>query len=148
MGLKILPVIIFALLLLLSIGAHFLFPVFEAIPKPYNMLGLALIPLGLALTSWAGYLFHKTKTSLKPYEAPKFLVTSGPFQISRNPMYLGLVLVFLGTTITLGSLTPFLFPVLFMLIVELLFIPKEEKKLEKAFGTRYLDYKKEVKKWV
>lgn len=148
MDLKILPEVIFMVLLLLSVGAHFLFPVFDAIPKPYNMIGVIIIPFGLALTSWAGYIFLRTKTTIKPYEAPKFLITSGPFQISRNPMYLGLVVVFMGTSITLGSLTPFLFPIVFMLLVELMFIPKEEKKLEKAFGTRYLDYKKEVRKWV
>ena len=79
---------------------------------------------------------------------PNFFVTSGPFKLSRHPMYLGMMSILLGVAIFLGSLITFSFPIIFIMIMEKRFIPLEEKNLEKKFGNQYVDYKKRVRRWI
>lgn len=80
-------------------------------------------------------------------QTPLRLVTDGPFQFSRNPIYLGGVLVLLGVAIFFGSLVTFVFPVLLFLILDLIYIPVEEQEMEAVFGTEYVEYKQTVRKW-
>jgi len=79
---------------------------------------------------------------------PNFFVASGPFKLSRHPMYLGMMSILLGFAISQGSLIPFVFPVIFIIIMEKQFIPLEEKNLEKKFDNQYIDYKKRVRHWI
>jgi protein-S-isoprenylcysteine O-methyltransferase Ste14 len=68
--------------------------------------------------------------------------------MSRNPIYLGMASMLLGVAIFLGKLVSFAFPIVFVLIIEAAFIPKEERNLEKIFGERYRKYKKSVRQWI
>jgi len=145
---KILPPTYFCILLVLSVIFHFIVPVLKLIPGPYNYVGIVLIGLGIWIDIWADALFKKIETTVKPHEMPSFLETSGPFRISRHPMYLGMAGVLFGVAVVLGSLITFAFPVLFIIIMEALFIPVEEKNVEKAFGKRFLEYKKRVRRWI
>jgi len=56
--------------------------------------------------------------------------------------------ILLGETILLGSLFSFIFPVVFVILMNMIFIPMEEKNLEIVFGEKYLDYKKKVRRWI
>ena len=145
---KILPPTYFIVLLLLSIGLHFVFPIKKIIFPPYTYLGILLIIFGIVINIWADALFKKSKTTVKPHEKPISLETSGPFHISRHPMYLGMAAILLGVSVMLGSLIPFLFLIIFIIIMETKFILIEEKNLEKTFGKKYLDYKKKVRRWI
>lgn len=120
----------------------------QIIPANYSYLGIFLIAFGVVVNVWSDNLFKKTKTTVKPYEKPTFLITSGPFLFSRHPMYLGMASILLGSAVMLQSLITFIFPFIFIIIMEVLFIPKEEKSLEKVFGKKYLDYKKRVRRWI
>lgn len=71
-----------------------------------------------------------------------------PFSISRHPMYLGMASILLGITFILGTVVSFVFPVLFVVAMELLFIPHEEEDLERIFGERYREYWGRVRRWV
>lgn len=142
------PPTYFIILLLLSIGLHFVFPIMKLISSPYNYLGILIIIFGIILNLWTDSLFKKEQTTVKPHEIPIFFISSGPFEISRHPMYLGMALILFGTTIFLGSLITFIFPIIFIMIIEKAFIPIEEKNLEKKFGNKYIDYKKRVRKWI
>lgn len=145
---KIMPVTYFIVLLLLSIGLHFVFPIKKIIYSPYTYLGVISIVFGIIIIIWANVLFKKSKTTIKPHETPTSLEISGPFAISRNPMYLGITAILLGVAIVLGSLIAFIFPVIFIILIEIVFIPLEEKNLEKVFGKKYLDYKKKMRRWI
>jgi protein-S-isoprenylcysteine O-methyltransferase Ste14 len=145
---RIMPTTYFIILLLLSIGFHFVFPLLKFIFSPYNYLGFGLIIFGIIMNLWTDSLFKKKQTTVKPYEMPNFFVTSGPFKLSRHPMYLGMMSILLGVAIFLGSLITFAFPIIFIMIMEKLFIPLEEKNLEKKFGNQYIDYKKRVRRWI
>ena len=142
------PTTYFIILLLLFIGFHFVFPLLKFIFSPYNYLGFGLIIFGIIMNLWTDLLFKKKQTTVKPYEMPNFFVTSGPFKLSRHPMYLGMMSILLGVAIFLGSLITFAFPIIFIMIMEKLFIPLEEKNLKNKFGNQYVDYKRRVRRWI
>jgi protein-S-isoprenylcysteine O-methyltransferase Ste14 len=138
----------FIILLILSFLLIFAFPMQAVLFAPYTYFGAIIIGLGVLVALWSRELFLKGKTTLSPFEMPTALVTSGPFRISRNPMYLGMALILLGVSVLLGTLAAFAFPVIFVLIIDAKFIPNEERKLEKAFGERYRKYRKKVRRWL
>jgi len=63
-------------------------------------------------------------------------------------MYLGMVLILLGISILLGSLTPFIVVAAFAVIMEVVFIKAEEQMMEETFGLEYLEYKQKARKWI
>ena len=143
-----LPPTYFFILLFLSIGLHFIFPIKKIIFPPYTYLGFVFIAFGIVLNIWADFLLKKKKTTVKPYKNPTQLITSGSFSISRNPQYLGFAAILLGISINHGTLITFLSPIIFVILMELLFIPFEEKNLERIFRKKYLGYKKRVRRWI
>lgn len=145
---KILPPTYFLISLTLIIGLNFIFPITKIISSSYIWLGVILIFFGGVLNLWTNNVFKKVKTTVKPYEKPSTLIVSGPFRLSRHPMYLGMTAILFGMSILLGSLTPFIFPIIFVILMQTLFISTEEKNLEAVFRQKYLDYKKKVRCWI
>jgi len=95
-----------------------------------------------------GILFKKHETTVKPYLKPSCIIITGPFCISRNPMYLGMLLILAGTAILLKSVF-LLFPsLLFVLVMEGFYIRKEEFYLTEQFGKDFLKYKRKVRRWL
>ena len=138
----------FVLSLVLSVVSHFAFPLARLIPPPFNLSGIVLIFGGIIMTIMTNVALLKNRTSLQPFEAPNVLVTSGLFRLSRNPLYLGMAIAITGVAVTSGSLSPFIFPVIFVVIIDRVIIPFEENKLEMAFGEKYLNYKKKTRRWI
>ncbi|MBW2219264.1 MAG: isoprenylcysteine carboxylmethyltransferase family protein [Deltaproteobacteria bacterium] len=137
-----------AILLVLPILFHYLFPILIIVPKPYTYLGIALMLPGLALAIWAAMTFQRVGTSFQLHGESSVLTTSGPFRISRNPMYLAMLIWLVGLAVLLGSLTVFLFPILFLMLANFLMIPLEERNMEQMFGGQYTEYKQCVRRWV
>ena len=81
-------------------------------------------------------------------EKPTKLVKERYFRVSRNPMYLGSLIFIAGISLLLPSFIGFASILLFYLAINFLCIPPEEKLMEKTFGSEYLDYKKNVRKWI
>ncbi len=135
----------FMTLLVLSILSYFI--QIKIIPKPYNYFGIVLILFGVIINLWTDRLFKKEKINVKYHKIPHKLITSGPFKISRNPMYLGMLAILLGIAILLQNLITFLFPIIFIIIIEK-HISIEEKNLEKKFGKKYIKYKHKVRRWI
>lgn len=104
--------------------------------------------LGLALAIWAAMTFRRAGTSFQLHGESSTLTTSGPFRISRNPMYLSMLTWLSGLAVLLGSLTAFLFPILLFLAVNFLIIPLEERNMERLFGELYTEYKQGVRRWL
>jgi protein-S-isoprenylcysteine O-methyltransferase Ste14 len=148
MKFRIFPPKLFVIFIIHIVVLYLLSPGKKIIKPPYHYSGIILIIFGLGLTLWAYYLFKKDKTTVKPYENPAKLVTQGPFLASRNPMYLGLSMVLVGLTIFLGSLLTFVFPISFIIIMDVFFIRFEEQNLERIFCKSYLDYKQKVRRWL
>jgi protein-S-isoprenylcysteine O-methyltransferase Ste14 len=93
-------------------------------------------------------LFRKLHTTVKPFEESAVLVTSGPYRLSRNPMYLGFVLILTGTAILLGSLTPFLVIPVYAALIDRVFIQAEERMLARKFGAEWQTYRGETRRWI
>ncbi len=127
---------------------HHFIPIIIFIKAPYHYLGSVFILLGLAVVIRAASLFKQARTPIKPFEPMTSLVTGGPYRKTRNPMYLGMVLVLVGFAIALGSITPFLLIPEFIVVIHLLFIVNEEKQLHDTFGDDYRDYQTRVRRWI
>lgn len=114
----------------------------------FNYMATFVGLCGFALTASSAFYFKKSATAIRPFETSTALVKGGPYRFTRNPMYLGMVLILIGTAIYLGSLTPwFVIPVFFLIIQEW-FIKHEEPFLENIFGKEYQDYKCKVRRWI
>ncbi len=138
----------FLLLLLFSILSHFLYPGRIVLSPPLTFTGFLLIGAGLVLAFRVRALFLKNRTTLSPYESPVVLITNGPFRFSRNPAYLAMAAILFGSAVLMGTLVPFVFPILFIVIIELLFITDEERRLEAIFGEEYREYRRRVRRWI
>ena len=127
---------------------HFMFPKYKLITSPIKYIGILLILFGIILNLWTDALFKKLKTTVKPYELPSTLITTGPFKISRHPMYSGMLSILLGSALVCGTLFTFTYSILFVILMEILFIPLEENNLKNQFGEDYFQYKKGTRRWI
>jgi protein-S-isoprenylcysteine O-methyltransferase Ste14 len=127
---------------------HLFFPALVLIPGPWNAAGLLPLALGVALNLVAGKTFIRSGNRVRALEAPQKLVTSGVYRFSRNPMYLGMVLILAGIAFLLATLTPFIIVPVFAVVMDRVFIDAEETVLEERFGDRYRQYRQEVRRWL
>ncbi|MCK5264996.1 MAG: isoprenylcysteine carboxylmethyltransferase family protein [Candidatus Thorarchaeota archaeon] len=129
----------------------FTFPV-DLIPQPYNLVGILMIPIGMLLLIWANYtLLHIGKIGLRnrePMQRPSSLVLVGPYKFTRNPIYLGALLMLLGLVIVWSSVVTAFLTILVYIIFRYLFIKREELILEEEFGDQYRDFKSRVRRWI
>ncbi len=138
----------FLLLLVISVLVNWLFPYPMLFSAPITYIGFIFIIFGISVCCWVRSRFLKIRTTLSPFETPRVLVTTGPFRISRNPVYLGMASILFGSALFMGSGITFISPLLFMVIIQILFIPVEEEKLERVFGDQYREYKRTVRTWI
>jgi protein-S-isoprenylcysteine O-methyltransferase Ste14 len=142
------PVSTLAASILLAVILNFLLPIKQVLSFPYNLLGLSLVILGLYPAYQSVRVLKSHNTTIEPGESPSSLVTECPYRYSRNPIYLGLLMVITGVAIALSSLTPLLSPLIFYLVVNSVVIPFEENRLQKNFGIDYERYKGSVRRWL
>ena len=116
-------------------------PLMELIPVEWRGIGLLFVALALVIDLWSLFLFLRARTTFHPLKLDNTsaLVTSGMYRLTRNPMYLGLLLLLTGVAIWLGGLTPFLMLPLFVWIITNHQIIHEERILEEKFEQHYLE---------
>jgi len=140
---------LFWIFIIAEIILHYLLPINKIILYPYNLFGIILILFGLYLNwVWVPIRFREEKTTIDPNVMPTKFILDGPFKFTRNPTYFGMALTFIGLAVLLGSISPFIIPIIFIILTDRMVIPIEEKNLEKRFGRKYLDYKKKVRRWI
>lgn len=145
---KILPPTILLGAILLMLGLHFLFPITLLVPIFWRLIGILPLVLGIVISYAAERQFHQVGTTVHPFEGSSQLVTDGLFRFSRNPMYLGMVLILLGVALLMGSLAPFGVILLFLWWTSIQFIRREEQMLATQFGQDWLEYKARVRRWI
>jgi protein-S-isoprenylcysteine O-methyltransferase Ste14 len=125
-------------------------PLQLCIAPPWNRIGGLPIAAGFAIDVASVVFFRRAGTTVNPMDPGKAsrLVTGGPFRISRNPMYLGLLLMLIGWALWLGSASPWFIPPLFVVAVTVLQIVPEEHALAKIFGEQYTVYQNKVARWL
>jgi protein-S-isoprenylcysteine O-methyltransferase Ste14 len=110
--------------------------------------GWVLLDAGFLLRVWATFDFYERKMKVISLEPQRKLVTTGPYRFTRNPLYLGgNVFIFFGAALLFGSPGALLITAAHLPLVDL-FIRREERQLEAAFGDDWLDYKKRVRRWI
>jgi protein-S-isoprenylcysteine O-methyltransferase Ste14 len=145
---KMMPTTYLLIAIVAMAAFHFLVLVIQVIPMPWNILGIIPIVGGVAINLIADSAFRRAKTTVKPFEESSALVTGGAFRVSRNPMYLGFLLILFGIAILLGSLAPFVVVLVFPILMDQVFIQVEERRLEDKFGQSWLEYKARVRRWI
>jgi protein-S-isoprenylcysteine O-methyltransferase Ste14 len=141
------PPVILLLCFLLIVFFHFLIPEYNLVPFPFNLCGIFVAFSGFVIMGKSRDLFKKHQTTLD-FEKSSALIAEGIFSKTRNPMYGGMFLLLLGIGICFMNVFSIVTAFLFLLIVGLFFIPKEEKLLFDSFGQQYLEYKKHVRRWI
>ena len=121
----------------------------KVVPNPTAwIIGGFVILCGALLAGSAILKFKGAGTTVRPDRAASRLVIAGPYKITRNPMYLGLALVYLGIAIADQSIWALiLFPVI-LIIIQHWAIKPEEAFLERRFGTDYSRYRANVRRWL
>jgi protein-S-isoprenylcysteine O-methyltransferase Ste14 len=127
---------------------NFLFPLAIVIRSPWNLPGIIPIVLGVYISVVAEKSFRDARTTVTPFAESSILVTNGMYRISRNPMYLGFILILIGIAIMMRSLTPFAIIPVFLVVIEKRFVTTEERMLAEKFGRQYTDYKRKTRRWL
>jgi protein-S-isoprenylcysteine O-methyltransferase Ste14 len=116
---------------------------------PIVWLGATLVVLGVILSVTAAMLFRREGTEISPTSPMnKKLVTSGPFRLTRNPMYLALVIASTGIAIWIGSWPMLFAPIATFATANWVHIPFEESKMRRQFGETFDDYSRKVRRWL
>jgi protein-S-isoprenylcysteine O-methyltransferase Ste14 len=114
----------------------------------FGVAGAVLFVAGAAFAAWGWAIFRRADTTRVPGERSSRLVTWGPYRLSRNPMYVGLALAYLGEAGLLGQLWPVLCLPLVLAYVNGVVTPLEESRLRDAFGQDYERYQSAVRRWL
>ena len=150
MRLMIPPVIQILATGMASWGAAALLPALS-----YELAGVPVVAriffiAGIACVLPSLWAFFQAKTTVNPVEPDQAtsLVTTGMYSISRNPMYLGFLLILTGWALELQNAAALLPVPLFVWIMTILQIRPEEEALEELFGEDYNSYRKRVRRWI
>lgn len=142
------PPILLIAAIVLSYLASAIAPGLRLGGPPLSFLGIALIAVGIGLFLWSVKIFQKHTTTLNPRGKPSSLITAGPYRISRNPIYLGFLLIAIGTALVFANVLAFVGPLVFFFFINTLVIPFEEDMLTNVFGATYQNYRKQTRRWL
>lgn len=141
---------VFVLMYLVGVIAEHAWPLHQGTmaPSGVGFAGGVVFVIGAAIAGWGLLTFRRARTTTVPGRASSRLVTWGPYRFSRNPMYVGLTLAYLGEAGLLRHLWPVLLLPLVIAYVNWVVIPVEEGKLKEVFGEEYGRYRARVRRWV
>ncbi len=134
--------------LVLAALLHLVVPGVRLIAAPWVLLGLVPVAIGMWINLAADKAFRVAGTAVKPFESSSTLVREGVFSVTRNPMYLGFALILLGEALLLGSLTPIAVVVAFVIVMDRMYIAKEEGMLAEDFGDDWTCYAAKTRRWL
>jgi protein-S-isoprenylcysteine O-methyltransferase Ste14 len=117
---------------------------------PLRVVAVGLGLAGIAITALAMLSFWRAHTTVNPMKpsSASFLVTSGIYRFTRNPMYLGMLFVLVGWALYLANVLGFLFLPAFILYMNRFQIEPEERALTSLFGQEFLEYASRVHRWI
>ena len=137
--------------LLFIVIAYFLgrfVPTPFVVPSILRTIGFTLTFIGFLLGIGAFIEFRKAHTTLDPHGSVKQIVTSGVYRFTRNPIYLGFMLMVIGLPLNSGLYWGLVVSPLFAMTMSQLVIEREEAYLEKKFKEQYTAYRSSVRRWL
>lgn len=150
-GLKVLPPVYPAAALALALILEWLTGLsFLDEPTIYGWqawLGIVSLLAGLAFALSAISAFSEAGTNVEPYKPSIVLVTTGAFAVSRNPIYLGFVLMLLGISLIFSLEWGVILTPVVWLALDRFVVIREEVYLSRKFGDAYTDYRRQTRRW-
>ena len=137
--------------LILVISTFFSSKKIDLIQIPFqSLISIFILSMGILILLNPVLKFKKSKTTINPIKFKKVnkLVTSGIYKYSRNPMYLGLLMIVISSSIFYLNIYSILTPLFFYLWINRFQIKREEVFLIEKFGEDYLSYKKKTRRWI
>jgi protein-S-isoprenylcysteine O-methyltransferase Ste14 len=116
--------------------------------RPRMAVAVILIVSGLVLDMWSMGAFRKRGTAVQPWKPSTALVAEGPYRFSRNPIYVGFALSYVGLALALQSWLALAFLPLALIVVDRGVIAREERYLSAKFGAPYEAYRARVRRWL
>lgn len=147
-GIRFPPPFLYVGVLLLGLLLQRFFPVNPLPRTPSRIAAAVLLLPGLGLVFWSIWLFLRARTSPLPMRPTTAIVRSGPYRWTRNPMYLGMLLVYIGLALLFDIFWALVLIPLIMTLVARLVIQREERYLEATFGEEYRLYRTQVRRWI
>jgi protein-S-isoprenylcysteine O-methyltransferase Ste14 len=149
-GVKFPPPFIYVLGLVVAFFLNRAVPLRLATPEPRWMflLGWALAIGGQIFAISGVVTFRRHRTAITPFLPATTIVTTGPYAMTRNPMYVGLTVFSAGVSLLLDTWWAFLLVAVAVLIIDRAVIGREERYLSSAFGAEYDAYRTRVRRWV
>lgn len=142
------PPVIFAGCALISGLLHFAWPLRLFDHRLALNIGIFVAIVAAAQAIWAERVMHAAGTNVRPDRPALTVVRTGPYRFTRNPMYLSLCLLQLALGFALDDGMPLLGVIPLALILHFGVVLREEKYLETKFGEQYLDFKRDVPRWI
>ncbi|WP_196259189.1 methyltransferase family protein [Pelagibacterium limicola] len=138
--------------LLLAIFLEFLVPIrFLAAPAVLaiqTLAGVLLVLAGLTLDIWAFRLFKAAGTNPEPFKPTTAIVVDGPYRMTRNPMYVGFLLLFTGIGLVFALEWTLILVPLLWLTLDRVVVRREEAYLTAKFGAAYTDFLARTRRWI
>lgn len=123
-------------------------PMLEIAFGPLHLLGQVVSLAGIALFLWSAWWFWRKKTTIEPHHAPGILIKEGPYRISRNPIYLAMVMILAGQVLWLGAILAVVAIPGLWAVLHTRFVIPEEAALEVAFGDEARRYLAATRRWI
>ena len=139
------------IVLVLIVSIYFSSKKIDLINIPFQLeISIFILSSGILIFVNPVLQFIKSKTTVNPIQFKEVnkLVISGIFKYSRNPMYLGMLMIILSTSIFYLNIFSILTPFLFIFWINKFQIKREEAFLTEKFGKEYLSYKNKTRKWL
>lgn len=146
-GVKFPPPLMYLLVYLAGVVLQRLIPL-GRLPARLWPAGLLLVVAALLLVFPSLARFRRARTSAIPRRPTTALVIEGPYRFTRNPMYLGMLLLYVGAALWLGHVWPLLLAPVVVLLVRRMVIDREESYLIAKFGDDYRRYQSRVRRWL
>ena len=121
------------------------------LPAPADWVrpaGALLTVAGVLPLAWALLRFARAHVNPLPTRAVDTLVIAGPYRYTRNPMYLGMLLLYLGVALLTRLTWALLLAPLVVVVVNRIVIAREEAYLTRRFGEEYGAYRRSVRRWL
>jgi protein-S-isoprenylcysteine O-methyltransferase Ste14 len=147
-GVIVFPPLLYVGTLLLGLLLQYFLPWPLASGRLVRMVG-GIVALASGLFAlWGARTMRRAKTNILPDKPTLAIVSDGPFRFTRNPLYLGNAIFYVGLTLIFNTVWPLLLLVPMLAVVHWGIIRREERYLEAKFGETYLTYKARVRRWL
>lgn len=142
------PPLIYAGVLAAGLLLNRLHPIAFLPRGPWRLLGLPLVAGGLLIGLLGFREMSRAGTNVDPRKPATTVVDAGPYRYTRNPLYVGMTLMYGGFSALANALPPLLLLPAILAVMRRGVIEREERYLEGKFGDEYLAYKARVRRWI